>query len=44
MGGACSRHGIEREKYIQFYSENLKGREQLEDLRVDGKIEWILGK
>jgi hypothetical protein len=28
-----------------FYLENLKGRDHLEDLGVDGKIlEWILGK
>jgi hypothetical protein len=30
----------------QFLSENLKGRETLEDLVVDGRIilKWILGK
>jgi len=28
-----------------FWSENLKGRDHLEDLGVDGKIlEWILEK
>jgi hypothetical protein len=29
---------------VLFYYENLKGRDQLEDLGVDGKIilEWIL--
>jgi hypothetical protein len=30
----------------KFWSENLKGREHLEELGVDGRIilEWILGK
>jgi len=29
-----------------FWFENLKGRDHLEDLDVDGKIilEWVLGK
>jgi len=29
-----------------FWLENLKGRDQLEDLAIDGRIilEWILGK
>jgi hypothetical protein len=32
--------------HIIYWLENLKGRDQLEDLGVDGKIifEWILGK
>jgi len=32
--------------HIIFLSENLKGRDYLEDIGVDGKIilEWILGK
>jgi hypothetical protein len=32
--------------YTAFWSENLKWRDHLEDLGVDGKIilEWILGK
>jgi hypothetical protein len=34
------------EMRIIFWLENLKGRDQLEDLGVNGKItlEWILGK
>jgi len=34
------------EMYIVFWLENLKGRDQLEDLAVDGRIilEWIVGK
>jgi hypothetical protein len=32
--------------YTKFWSENLKGRDYMEDLGVYGKIilEWILGK
>jgi len=32
--------------YIDFWSENLKGKDHSEDLVVDGRIilEWILGK
>jgi hypothetical protein len=32
--------------YTEFWSQNLKGRDHSEDLRVDGKIilKWILGK
>jgi hypothetical protein len=31
--------------HTKFWSENLKGRDYLEDLGIDGKIilEWILG-
>jgi hypothetical protein len=38
-------HGRD-EKCIQFFFENLKERDHLGDLGVDGKIilEWILGK
>jgi hypothetical protein len=34
------------EKYIQFWSENLKGKNHLEDQGVYGKIvlKWILKK
>jgi hypothetical protein len=28
----------------KFWSENLKGRHHSEDLGVDGKIKWFLGK
>jgi hypothetical protein len=32
--------------HTEFWSENLKGRDQSEDLDVDGRItlQWILGK
>jgi hypothetical protein len=32
--------------YAMFWLENLKGKEYLEDIGVDGNIilEWILGK
>jgi hypothetical protein len=43
MGGTCSMHGGDV-KYLQL--ENLKGRDQPEDLGIDGKIilEWIVGR
>jgi hypothetical protein len=33
-------------KYTEFYSENLKGRDRLGDLHIDGKIilKWVLRK
>jgi hypothetical protein len=42
MGGACSTHGRDDNKY----NEILKGRDHSEDLCVDGKtiLEWMLGK
>jgi hypothetical protein len=42
----CSQHGRMRNAYTVFWLENLKGRDHLEDLGVDGKIilEWILRK
>jgi hypothetical protein len=45
MGGACNTHG-KREMLTLFWLENLKGRDQSEELDVDGKIilEWILGE
>jgi hypothetical protein len=44
MGGTCSTHGAMRCAY-QIY-ESLKGRDHLEDLRVDGRIivNWTLKK
>jgi hypothetical protein len=44
--GACNTHGKE-EKYMQnFWLQNLKGRNNVEELGIDGKIilEWILWK
>jgi hypothetical protein len=37
---------MRRDMDTKFWSENLKGRDLLVDLGVDGKIilEWILGK
>jgi len=34
------------ETHTMFLLENLKGRDYLEDIGIDGKIilEWILGK
>jgi hypothetical protein len=46
MGGACSMNG-RNGKFIQnFYWKNLKGRDNLEDVSVDGRIilKWILEK
>jgi len=38
VGGTCSTHGRD-EKYItKFWLNNLKGRDQLEDTDVYGKI------
>jgi hypothetical protein len=45
MGGTCSTHG-RGEMHTRFWSKNLKRRNHLEDLSVDGKTisEWILVK
>jgi hypothetical protein len=45
MGRACSTHGRDK-KCTQDWSENLKGRDHVEDVRLNGNIifEWILGK
>jgi len=41
MQHAWERRGI----HTIFWSGNLNGREQLEDLGIDGNIlEWIVGK
>lgn len=37
MSGTCSDHGRD-EKFKTFWSENLKGRNHLQDLGVDVKI------
>jgi len=34
MGGTCSMHGRD-EKVMQFWLENLKGRDHSEDLGID---------
>jgi hypothetical protein len=38
--------GGEFRKHTKFWSENLKGRDNLEDLGIDGRIilEWIIEK
>jgi hypothetical protein len=43
--GHVARMGEKRKAYI-YLLENLKGRDNLKDLGMDGKIilEWILGK
>jgi hypothetical protein len=38
MGGACSTNGRDEKCVQKFWSENLKGRDHLEDLGVDGRI------
>jgi hypothetical protein len=36
---------FKRKTHTKLWWGNLKGRDKLEDIRVDGKIlEWILGK
>jgi hypothetical protein len=44
MGGACSTHGKDMHTVLLF--GNLKGRDHLEDVGIDGKVilEWILGE
>jgi len=39
-------HGRTKEMYTILWLENLKGRDHLEDLSIDGKTisDWILGK
>jgi hypothetical protein len=36
MGGQCSIHGKMRSE--QHFSENMKGRDHLTDIGIDGKI------
>jgi hypothetical protein len=38
----CSTYGDRIEMETTFWSENLKGRDHLEDLSVDGRITLIL--
>jgi hypothetical protein len=46
MGGARSKHGGEEEVHTRAWRENLKERDQLEDLYVDGRtiLKWILSQ
>jgi hypothetical protein len=46
MGWACNKHGRDEKCIQNFGRKNLKGREYLEDLDVNGKVilELILGK
>jgi hypothetical protein len=46
MGDSCSTHWRDEKSVQKFWSENLKVRDQSEDLHVDGRIilEWILVK
>jgi hypothetical protein len=47
MGRICSRHEKDEKSVQNFWSENLEGRDHLEeDLGTDRKTasEWILGK
>jgi hypothetical protein len=38
MSGACSKHGGgKREMRAEILLDSLKGRDHLEDLRVDGR-------
>jgi len=45
MGRVCSTYGM-RYGYKIFVEKNLKGKDLLDDLDVDGNIilEWVLGK
>jgi hypothetical protein len=38
MGRACGMHGEKRELHIDFWSENLKKRDHLEDLCINRMI------
>jgi hypothetical protein len=46
MGWACGANGKRRGAYRILVGENLRERDQLEDLVVDGRIifKWILTK
>jgi hypothetical protein len=46
MGGICSTHGRDNKVHKIFWLQNLKGRDDSEELSVDGRIilEGILGK
>jgi len=46
MGGACSTYGGRGEVYTGFWWGNLRERDNLEDLGIDGRIilRWIFRK
>jgi len=46
LGGACCMQGTDEEWVHNFGRKNLKGRDLLENVDVDGRIilEWILEK
>jgi hypothetical protein len=46
MGGACSTYGGRGEVYTGFWWGNLRERDDLEDLGIDGRIifKWIFRK
>jgi hypothetical protein len=46
MGGVRSTYGGEEEVHTWVWRENMKKKDQMEDLCMDGKItlKWILNK
>jgi hypothetical protein len=38
MRGACSTHKRDEKLIQNFWSENLKGRNHIEDIDIDGRI------
>jgi hypothetical protein len=43
-GGACSVHWGDKKKHTKFWLEILKGRDNFEDLSIDGRILRKQGK
>lgn len=43
MGGTCGMHGEKRNAHVEFWWWNLKGRNHLQDLAMDGSmlLKWI---